>query len=162
MKFGFFTIYLALGASIFSAWHYFKLGQLEENRKIKDSIIASHRQLARAGFYIMTALVITASIYLWYLIFTHEFHVSYVYRYTSRDLGIGYLISAFWAGQEGSFLFWTLMIAVMGIMYKRTAGRLESYSMLTISIVQIAFLILLVVASPFDLGNSHHFNIKAA
>lgn len=153
MKLGIFSVYLALAATLFSAWHYFRLGQLESNKKIKDSIVKSHLQLARAGFYFMTVLVILASLYLWYLIFTHNFQVSYIYRYTSTDLGMGYLFSTFWAGQEGSFLFWALMIAVMGLLYLRTSGRLESYSMFTLNLVQAAFLILLIVASPFALQN---------
>ena len=98
----------------------------------------------------MVILVSSASIYLWYLIFSHQFQVGYVFRYTSRDLGLGYLFSAFWAGQEGSFLFWALMIALLGIALMRTAQHLESYSMAILNIVQAGFLIILIKASPFS------------
>jgi cytochrome c-type biogenesis protein CcmF len=154
MKPGILIIYLALAATFFSLWHYFRLSRVEENKKIKNTIINNHLRLGRAGFYIMTAFVSLASVYLWYLIFSHQFQVSYIYRYTSRDLGLGYLFSAFWAGQEGSFLFWALMMALMGVLYVRTAGRLESWSMLILNIIQAAFLILLIIASPFVLQGS--------
>jgi len=155
MKLGIYAVYLALAATIFSAWQYFRLARLEENKKAKKEILESQLQLARAGFYFMTALVVLASIYLWILIFTHQFQVSYIFRYTSRDLGTGYLFSAFWAGQEGSFLFWVLMMAIMGVFYMRTAKALESWSMFILNLVQAAFLMLLIVASPFALGDPH-------
>ncbi|MCB0281236.1 MAG: cytochrome c biogenesis protein CcsA [Calditrichae bacterium] len=148
MKLGIYTIYLALIATAFSAFHYWRLSRLESNNPKNENLI-SRQDLARTGFYIMTFFVVAASIYLWYLIFTHQFQVKYIYSYTSRDLGLGYLISAFWAGQEGSFLFWTLMIAIMGVWFMRKAGKLESYSMFFINLVQAAFLILLIIASPF-------------
>jgi cytochrome c-type biogenesis protein CcmF len=150
MKLGMFLIYASLIATVFSAWHYYRLTVLEKNPK-EINLQKKSQKLARIGFYAMTVFVIFASVYLWYLIFNHAFQVDYIYRYTSRDLGTGYLFSAFWAGQEGSFLFWTLMIAVMGVAYMQTARHLESYSMLVITIVQAAFMILLIKASPFAL-----------
>jgi len=82
------------------------------------------------------------------LIFTHQFQVDYIYRYASRDLGIGYLLSAFWAGQEGSFLLWTLMGAIMGVAFMRNTRNLEAYTMLFLNIIQAAFILLLIKASP--------------
>ncbi|KAA3608829.1 MAG: hypothetical protein D8M58_19015 [Calditrichaeota bacterium] len=152
MKLGLFLIYGAFVATIFSMWHYYRLSVLEKNRK-EIKAAEKSKKMARVGFYAMTIFVSFASVYLWYLIFTHAFQVDYIYRYTSRSLGTGYLFSAFWAGQEGSFLFWTLMTAVMGVAYMQTARRLESYSMLVINIVQLAFLLLLIIASPFAIQN---------
>lgn len=153
MKLGIYTIYLAFVATAFSAFHYWRLSRLESNNPKKENL-NSRLDLARTGFYIMTFFVVAASIYLWFLIFTHQFQVKYIYSYTSRDLGLGYLISAFWAGQEGSFLFWTLMTALMGVWFMRKAGQLESYAMLFLNLVQAAFLILLVIASPFAIQSA--------
>jgi len=155
MKLGVFSIYLALAAALFSARNYFqaaKMGNHKDNKENKDRGLFKQKiSLARQGFYLMTALIGIASIYLWYLIFTHQFQVDYIYRYTSRELGLGYLVSAFWAGQEGSFLFWALMIAVMGLAFMRSARQFESYAMFFLNIVQAAFIILLIKASPFAL-----------
>ncbi len=155
MRLGIFSIYLALISTVFSAWYYFQIAQLENsgNRKNKSStsLLNNKKTLARQSFYLMTFLISIASLYLWYLIFTHQFQVDYISRYTSRDLGLGYLISAFWAGQEGSFLFWTLMMAAMGVVFMRRAGQYESYAMFFLNIVQAAFIILLIKASPFKL-----------
>ena len=153
MKPGIFSIYVALLASVYSGWFYYRAATLK-TRKRKDNVDAVLNNLlkkGRRGFYIMAASVGVASFYLWYLIFSHQFQVSYVYRYTSRDLGIGYLFSAFWAGQEGSFLLWALLIAIMGLAFMRNARNLEGYAMLFLNIVQAAFLLLLIKASPFTL-----------
>lgn len=44
----------------------------------------------------------------------HYFEFSYVYEHTSLDLPSLYCISALWAGKEGSFLLWGLILVLMG------------------------------------------------
>ncbi|KAA3616795.1 MAG: heme lyase CcmF/NrfE family subunit [Calditrichaeota bacterium] len=157
MKFGNLSIYVALISIIYSSWFYYQAHKTDRNHKSnkqKDNNFNHNIKHARFGFYAMTAWISVASFYLWYLIFTHQFQVDYIYRYTSSDLGTGYLFSAFWAGQEGSFLFWALMIALMGVIFVRYAEKLESISMLTVNIVQGAFLLLLIKANPFALSGS--------
>ncbi len=153
MKFGIITVFAALIATAYSAWYYFQAGKQEgfAGETIKSDRQQSLLRKGRMGFYGMTLLVSVASIYLWYLILSHQFQVDYVYRYTSLDLSFGYLISAFWAGQEGSFLFWALMIAFIGVIYLHQARNLESWAMLVVNIVQAAFLLLLIKAGPFVL-----------
>ncbi len=150
---GTFSIYMALLATALSAFFYFMNARTADGtgrkKKQADERAAFHLQMGRKLYYVMTLLVIAASVYLWYLIFSHQFQFEYVYRYSSRDLGIGYLVSTFWAGQEGSFLFWALMLAFMGLFLIRTAKQFESWSMVFVNIVQAAFLLLLIKASPF-------------
>ena len=49
MKLGIYTVYLALAATIFSAWHYYRLARIEGNKKTKKEILDSQLQLARAS-----------------------------------------------------------------------------------------------------------------
>lgn len=107
--------------------------------------------LARYAYYLAALSVTLASAYLFYLFLTHQFQVKYVYGYSSRDLHLGYLISSFWAGQEGSFLFWLLTLIWMGVAYMRTGEHLEPTSMLFLNIINGAFLMILIIASPFDI-----------
>ena len=58
--------------------------------------------------------VVAASLLLWILIFSNDFTVYYVAQYSSTDLPLMYKISAFWAGQQGSFLFWLLIHSLAG------------------------------------------------
>ncbi|MES2125107.1 MAG: cytochrome c-type biogenesis CcmF C-terminal domain-containing protein [Gemmatimonadota bacterium] len=69
--------------------------------------------ITRATYAIAGALLV-ASAALWKGIFTHDFNIEYVASYTSRNLPQYYLISAFWAGQKGSLLFWAVVLGIFG------------------------------------------------
>lgn len=58
--------------------------------------------------------LLIASGLLIYLIMTHQFQYYYVWNYTSLDLEPHYLFSAFYGGQEGSFMLWILLSCVVG------------------------------------------------
>ncbi|MEP6591817.1 MAG: cytochrome c biogenesis protein CcsA, partial [Gemmatimonadota bacterium] len=69
--------------------------------------------ITRSTYAIAGALLV-ASAALWKGIFTHDFNIEYVASYTSRNLPQYYLISAFWAGQKGSLLFWAVVLGIFG------------------------------------------------
>ena len=58
------------------------------------------------GVQALFALFTLSSIYLLYLLLTHDFSNLYVATHSNRSLPLAYLFSAFWAGQEGSLLLW--------------------------------------------------------
>ena len=106
---------------------------------------------ARLAFEASSLLVILASGLLLFLILTHDFSVGYVYSYSDRSLPLHYLVSTFYAGQEGSFLFWALCAGVIGLLLRRRArrGGIESPVMSVFAAVQALLLLLLVARSPF-------------
>lgn len=53
---------------------------------------------------------------------TQDFSLSYVYQHTDVHLPWYYALSAFWAGQEGSFLFWAILVAIMGALWIASPG----------------------------------------
>ncbi len=59
--------------------------------------------------------IIAASAILVYLLFTHQFQYYYVFNYTSLDLATKYILSAFYGGQEGSFLLWIFFSWIFGL-----------------------------------------------
>jgi cytochrome c-type biogenesis protein CcmF len=142
-------IVLALIATIFSGWKYWTAAITTDHRQKNGK--TENDPFARVSFYVMGGLVALAALYLLVLILTHQFQVNYVYRYSSRELPLGFLISSFWAGQEGSFLLWAFLIALMGMVFIRTAGEFEPHAMLVINIVQGFFLAILLKASPFEI-----------
>ncbi len=153
MDIGNLFIILALLATLFSGGSYFSAvlsGKKAGTKAKKGNVPPGTLWAARLGFYLMAGLVTLASAYLMHLILSHQFQVSYVYRYSSRDLPLGYLVSAFWAGQEGSFLLWALLIAMMGIAFIKTAKVFEVPGMLAVNLVQAFFLLILIKASPFE------------
>ncbi|HTO94625.1 MAG TPA: cytochrome c biogenesis protein CcsA [Bacteroidota bacterium] len=95
--------------------------------------------------------VVLASALLLFLILTHDFSVGYVYSYSDTSLPLHYLVSTFYAGQEGSFLFWALCAAVIGLLLRRRVARrgIEAPVMSVFAALELFLFILIVVRSPF-------------
>jgi cytochrome c-type biogenesis protein CcmF len=107
------------------------------------------RNMARLSFIGFATLVTIASMLLMHFILNHQFLYSYVARYSSRDLSLAYLVSSFWAGQEGSFLLWVLLGAWLGIFLISKAGDREPQVMLIYTLNNLFLMILLIKQSPF-------------
>lgn len=106
-------------------------------------------QLARLTFVAFAGFLTVASILLMHFILNHDFSYDYIVRYSSRDLPLEYLVSSFWAGQEGSFLLWVLLGAWLGLFVVYTAGDMEPQVMLPFNLNNIFLMILLIKQSPF-------------
>ena len=105
MKTGIILIFFAFASTIFSGIYYF-LSTRSGNSKTKskknkkeNTSKEIQKKYARWGYYLTAIFLFAAAYYLYYLIFTHQFQVKYVYQYTSKDLSFGLLLSTFWAGQ---------------------------------------------------------------
>ena len=62
--------------------------------------------------YAVFGCLVVASIALWKGLISHDFNIEYVAAYTSRNLPPYYIVSAFWAGQKGSLLFWAVVLSL--------------------------------------------------
>jgi len=137
------VIWFAFGAALISAWSYFRAVTAK-----KDSV-----RFARRSFGAMVLGVILSSFLLLEFLLQHRFEYAYVYSYSSRSLPLHYLLSTFYAGQEGSFLFWALAGAVIGIFllsYTRKK-HIEAEVMAIYVSIQAFLLLLLIAKSPFRL-----------
>src|SRR3970282_520712 len=84
-----------------------------------------------------------------------DFSFNYVARTTSEALPIQYKIAAFWGGQEGSLLFWLLVLTAFGALAVRLnrgwARDLIVWAVPVFAAVAVFFSFLVVaVASPFQ------------
>ena len=110
-------------------------------QRIPSSRLVKVTAMTSAGF------ITAASLFLWYLIFENDFSVEYVAAYSSTTMPAIYKISAFWAGQQGSFLLWLLIHAITGavLTFRRTsAAALGIYFLL-----QSVLVFLVLAKSPF-------------
>jgi cytochrome c-type biogenesis protein CcmF len=105
------------------------------------------RYLVRAHLLLVTL----ASALLLGLIVSHDFSVGYVFGYSDRSLSLEYLLSSFYAGQEGSFLFWALCSSIIAtvLMPYTQKHRIEAPVMAVFMGAQVFLLALLMVKSPF-------------
>ncbi|GAB4400909.1 MAG: heme lyase CcmF/NrfE family subunit [Anaerolineales bacterium] len=113
-------------------------------------------QSGRNAVIAVAALAVVSSGCLLYLLLTRNFQVDYVYQHVSTYLSVPYVISAFYAGQEGSLLLWLLFLAVAGaiaVSHRRDWNEdLLPYVGAVVSGVAAFFLFLLVtLSSPFKL-----------
>ena len=153
MKFGLVLINLAFVAAVVSAIFYYLNSRVTYNgsKHKKKEEDTSKIRFARLSYNLMVLFITAASIYLFYLFITHQFQVKYVYQYSSKELPLGLLISAFWAGQQGSFLLWAFFTALMGLILKRSAAQFENYAMFFLNLIMVFFLLILIKASPFEI-----------
>src|SRR6266436_5832562 len=106
----------------------------------------------RAGIAVF-GTVLLASVLLVIAAFTDNFSVAYIYHHSNRDLPGPYKFAVLWSGQEGSLLFWSLILAsyafVLRLRYK-TDPKLFAHASVVIAGVQVFFLLLLnFAAHPF-------------
>jgi len=99
-------------------------------------------------FHFLTLLGAIASLY--YLIGNHCFEYSYVWQYSSVDMPVKYMISCFWAGQEGSYLVWAFWQGIIGLILLRTANEWKAWVMPVFATGQF-FLVSMVLG--LDLGS---------
>jgi len=136
-------VIIAFVSSVAAAFSYFKAEQSDD---------IDWKRTARSAFYIHFISVIATVSILYYIIQNNYFEYHYVWSHSSRYLPFYYKISAFWEGQEGSFLLWIFWHIVLGLVIIRTFKSWESPVMFIFSLVQ-AFLVSMVLGIVI-------FNIK--
>ena len=137
---GIFAISVAFVAASVSAAAFWLFYRDEDERFLN---------LAHRSFAVMGAAVIFSVVLLYYHIFNHNFQLNYVYNYTSLQLSNYYLISTFWAGQEGTFLIWLLFGTFFGVALIKTTTRRDPLVMFFVMLVQAFLLLILLKKSPF-------------
>ena len=108
-------------------------------------------------FSLVSAALITFDmILLVYYQVTHNFHYAYVYEHTSTDLAPAYLVSALWAGQEGSFLLWAVINSWIGFVFLRgldKRGFKNISAFIGISVINMSIMVMAILSRPFKMMN---------
>ncbi len=133
--------------SVFSALLSFWAGWVENSLMI---------QVGRRAFYASAVMVLIASVLLETALLTHDFSLAYVTEHSDLSTPIGLVAAAFYGGQEGSLLYWALILGLLGsasLLASAVLGlRLAAYAAgIMASILSFFLFVLVLVASPFDL-----------
>ena len=107
------------------------------------------------SIYAILGCLIVASLSLWKGLVSHDFNMEYVWAYTSRNLPSGYILSAFWAGQKGSLLFWAVVLALFASAAQLLTPRRFSYLMpyvagVTAAVITFFVSVMIFSADPFE------------
>jgi cytochrome c-type biogenesis protein CcmF len=146
---GSFVLLLALALSGYSC--FAGLAALLRKQAGSERLIETARRagIASFGAVLIAAVVLVASA------FHNDFSILYVLQHSNRDLPWPYKFATLWSGQEGSLLFWSLLLSGYGLVLRlrhRTDERLFAHASVVIAAVQVFFLALLnFAARPFAL-----------
>jgi cytochrome c-type biogenesis protein CcmF len=128
----------ALLAGSYAAW----------KRRRRLALSAQNALLAAFG------ATLVASGVLWAALARRDFTFAYVSAHTSRHLPLGYALSAFWGGQEGSLLLWLLILtgySALAVWLNRRSRDLIAWVVPVLGGVAVFFAFMLCfVSSPFD------------
>jgi cytochrome c-type biogenesis protein CcmF len=104
----------------------------------------------------IAGLITIASIILTIALVNRDYSFKYVYDHVDNLLPLFYTITGFWAGAEGSLLFWILSISVMGVIFARLPGfrqyssETRLYYWVFFMVIQAFFLLILTNwSNPF-------------
>lgn len=82
-------------------------------------------RLIRGGQYVVSGSLLLSSALLLHALFWEDYSLEYVSSYTDKFLPVFYRLTAFWAGQPGSMLFWALVTALTGTAYALSSRSRE-------------------------------------
>ncbi len=103
--------------------------------------------IASFGTVLIAAVVLVTSA------FRNDFSIAYIFHHSNRDLPLPYKFATLWSGQEGSLLFWSLLLSGYGLVLRlrhKTDEALFAHASVVIAAVQVFFLLLLnFAARPF-------------
>jgi len=111
--------------------------------------LSGQRAALAVSFVSMFATIVLAQ-----LLMTSNFDVDYVAHYTSIETPTIFKLTALWAGQAGSLLFWLFILSIYAVIAilqnQRSQQKLMPLVMIILTIVQLFFLILInYVTNPF-------------
>jgi len=147
---GSFALLLALALSIYS----FGVGLVALFFQGEPNWDRLGETARRAGVVVFGG-VLLAAIALVVSAFRDDFSIAYIFHHSNRDLPAPYKFATLWSGQEGSILFWALLLSGYGFVLRlryKTDPRLFAYASVVLAGVQIFFLALVnFAANPFGL-----------
>ncbi len=113
---------------------------------------SAYEKLGLRAYHLFTLFTTLAVGYLYVLFYTHNFAVKYVVEYSNRAQPSLYILSAFWGGQEGTYLLWLFFNALAGYIIFKKGGPYRNHAMAVYSVVNLFFLLILFKLSPFALS----------
>ena len=154
---GHFAILLGFVTAILATISYL-LGSLREDHSEEEG--RSWKQIGRIGFGIHGLSVVLIMSLIFYVMINKYYEYNYVFAHVNEDLPFQFIFSAFWEGQEGSFLLWMFWHVVLGTILIFTAKRWESSVMFGLSLIEVFIMSMILGVyigfgdDPFRLGSN--------
>jgi len=139
------ALILALGFAVYTVI----VAVLGATRDLASLVASAKRSALTVTFFLLMA---ASTLIISFLI--HDFGVSYVQQESNLAMPWYFTLAAFYGGQEGSLLYWALMLSIFSAIFvftsKRAPQALVPYVIATLMGIEIFFLIVLTTATnPF-------------
>src|SRR2546428_10454827 len=89
-------------------------------------------QVGRRAFSAAAAMTLLGAVVLEVALLTHDFSLAYVVEHTDLSTPTALVAAAFYGGQEGSLLYWTLILGLLGsaslVASASLSGRVAAYA----------------------------------
>ncbi len=139
-KFGGFAVYLTLGLFIASfALSFFKDEKSQRARRVAF--------LTACAGLVLTFVVLAT------LFVTDQFEFQYIFNHSGKENPLSYKIASVWTAQQGSFLLWAVLSAILGAMTLRKTQVYERAYTATYASFLAVLTGILALDSPFVLLN---------
>jgi cytochrome c-type biogenesis protein CcmF len=143
---GYLALVLASIACVYSLFAHLYSGRARQNtlaNSARSSLLASCLLVSAAVGVLLVAIL------------SHDFSLAYVAEYSSRDTSLVYLVTALWAGNDGSLLFWAWVLSIFSVIvaFQQHGNdrELVPYASAFLLFTEAFFIILLLaVANPFQ------------
>lgn len=126
-------IMLGFSAALLASLAYFFATQ----RRGRATEAANWLKIGRFAFLTHAVAVFALIGTMFYVMINQYYEYQYVQAHVSEDLPMKYIFSAFWEGQEGSFLLWMFWHIVLGMVLMATGRRWEAPTLSVLSLVQV-------------------------
>ncbi len=147
---GRFLLLLGFVASIIAMISYFFATQRRDTPEF-----VGLRRVGRISYWLHGLCFLGVIGILFYIMINQYYEYQYVQRHVNEDLPMKYIFSAFWEGQEGSFLLWMFWHIILGFILIKTAKEWESPVMSVLSLVQF-FIGTMIVGLYLYIGETEY------
>ena len=141
-------VILGFCSALFAAFSYFKSTQLQ-----RQGIRSSWTTLGRIGFGLHSISILGLILLIFAVMIDQRYEYSYVYEHVSSDLQMKYIFSAFWEGQEGSFMLWMFWHIVLGTIILVKGGKWEAPVLTVIALIEV-FISSMILGVHIELGET--------
>lgn len=131
-KIGNILIVLSFAFSLLAVFSYYKAER--DTGNLPDSL--AWKKLGRVSFFIHGFSILGIMGTLLYVMAHQMYEYNYVFQHVSDTLPMRFILSAFWEGQEGSFLLWMFWHVILGFILMFSAGDWENRVMTSMAAIQ--------------------------
>ena len=120
------------------------IGYFISVRNKTETSVDGWSKIGRNAYYLHGLSVLSLIGLIFYAMYNHMYEYTYVFDHVSPDLPLKYILSAFWEGQEGSFMLWMFWHIILGFILIKKAGKLEAPVLFTFAVAEAILMSMLL------------------